>query len=238
MPEIKLNYQFEDNKPVSKKGGWYDIPLPCDFYYTSGDIVKIEFDLRLDMPDGYEAIIVPRSSTLEKTGLLASGFGVIEDSYRGPNDFIGYRFYAIKSGLIHKGTCLVQMRFQEKMKDYKLKRVNNEHFDSNINRGGFGSTDGIKEVEPEPEDIYAKGHSDGFEEGYQDGYESGFRNGYDQCDTDYSFSNSYETGYKDGYDKAIVDMKSRVTLWERPTQGPLSQLRDKLQKANSERPVP
>ena len=238
MTEIKIYYEYGDNKPVSKKGGWYDIPLPCDLIYNAGDIVKIEFDLRLDMPDGYEAILVPRSSTLEKTGLISSGFGVIEDCYRGPEDFIGYRFYATKAGSVPRGTCLVQMRFQEKMKDYRLKRVNNEHFYSNINRGGFGSTEGIKEVEPEPEDIYAKGHSDGFEEGYQDGYESGFRDGYDQCDADYAYTNSYDTGYNAGYDRAIADMKAMCAVWQKPAQGPLNKLRDKLQKTNSERPVP
>ena len=170
MTEIKIYYEYGDNKPVSKKGGWYDIPLPCDIHYKAGDIVKIEFDLRLDMPDGYEAIIVPRSSTLEKTGLLSSGFGVIEDRYRGPEDFIGYRFYATKDGSVFEGTCLVQMRFQEKMKDYKLKRVKNEHFDNNVNRGGFGSTD----------DVEKERYSYWYDEGYQDGYESGFKAGYDK----------------------------------------------------------
>lgn len=238
MAEIKFSCEYDRNCPVSKKGGWYDIPLPWDLIYNAGDIVKIEFDLRLDMPDGYEAILVPRSSTLEKTGLISSGFGVIEDCYRGREDFIGYRFYATRDGSVPRGNCLVQMRFQEKMKGYRLQRVNNAHFDSNVNRGGFGSTDGIKEVEPEPEDIYSKGYSDGFEEGYQDGYESGFRNSYDQCDSDNAYTNRYETGYNAGYDNAIADMKAMCAVWQKPTQGPLNQLRDRLQKTNSERPVP
>ena len=212
MPEIKINYQFLYNKPVSKKGGWYDIPLPHDLYYDVGDIVKITFDLRIEMPRGYEAIIVPRSSTLEKTGLISSGFGVIEDSYCGPDDFIGYRFYATKGGYVQAGSCLVQMRFQEKMHDYKLKRVNNEYFEKNENRGGFGSTDGIKEVEPETEDIYDKGFGDGFEEGFQEGYEDGFSKGYDQATGDIKMDKEkeYSIGYKDGFSQALSEAERRI----------------------------
>lgn len=205
MVEIKINYQFAENKPVSKKGGWYDIPLPYDLYYEAGDIVKIAFDLRVEMPRGYEAIIAPRSSTLEKTGLISSGIGVIEDSYCGPADFIGYRFYATKDGLVSAGSSLVQMRFQKKMEGYKLKLVNNEYFENNKNRGGFGSTDNIKEVEPEPEDHYAKGYSDGFEECFNEAYEYGFSSGYDKAteDIEFDLKKEYDRGFRAGIRQCI-----------------------------------
>lgn len=186
MAIIKFNYLKNENKPVSKKGGWYDIPLPYDLYFEAGEIVKIVFDLRLKMPIGYEAIIQPRSSTLERTGLISSGFGVIEDTYCGPDDYIGYRFYATKDGYVSCGTSLVQMRFQEKMKDYEIVRATDDEFTNNKNRGGFGSTDSIKTVhvnqmEWEPPTDYQEGFLEGFDEGHRDGYEEGFRDGYDRC---------------------------------------------------------
>lgn len=180
MAIIKFNYLKNENKPVSKKGGWYDIPMPYDLYFKAGEIVKIVFDLRLKMPYGYEAIIQPRSSTLEKTGLISSGFGVIEDTYCGPDDYVGYRFYATKDGFVSAGSCLVQMRFQEKMKDYKILRATEDEFVNNKNRGGFGSTDNYKSL-TEPKTEYQQGFSTGFDEGYIDGYEEGFRDGNDMA---------------------------------------------------------
>lgn len=186
MPDIKINYLRPTNKPTVKKGGWFDIPLPYDIYFEANDIVKIVFDLRIQMPEGYEAIIVPRSSTLEKTGLLASGFGVIEDSYCGPEDYIGYRFYATKDGMVSEGSCLVQMRFQEKMKDYNVFSVNDKEFEKNKNRGGFGSTGNIR----------FNGNvvlDNAFYTGYNDGF----------CD-------GYDEGFVKGYDKAIDDLKQKT----------------------------
>lgn len=198
---VYFNCFKEENRPVRKKGGWFDIPLPYDIYFKAGDVVKIVFDLRVKMPVGYEAIIQPRSSTLERTGLLSSGFGVIEDSYCGEDDYIGCRFYATKDGHVSQGSCLVQMRFQEKMKDCVVFRAGTDMFKGVKSRGGFGSTDretaklksaslyGKSCTENEDYDQLAEanktdyelGFLRGFDEGYMDGYEEGFRAGYDKC---------------------------------------------------------
>lgn len=182
---VYFNYLNDENKPVRKKGGWFDIPLPYDLHFEAGEIVKITFDLRVKIPDGFEGIIQPRSSTLERTGLISSGFGVIEDCYCGENDYIGYRFYATKDGLVSKGSCLVQMRFQEKMKHCVVFRSGDEMFKGVQSRGGFGSTDESKDIhinqlnwEPETE------YQQGFDEGHMDGYEEGFADGYDRATED------------------------------------------------------
>ena len=186
MAIIKFNFLKNENKPVSKKGGWYDIPIPYDLSFEAGEVVKIVFDLRIIMPQGYEAIIQPRSSTLEKTGLISSGFGVIEDTYCGPDDYIGYRFYATKDGRVSAGSRLVQMRFQEKMKNYEILRATDEEFSNNINRGGFGSTDEVKQdkygqLAMSKKTDYELGYSNGYDEGSIDGYEDGFKEGYNKC---------------------------------------------------------
>lgn len=185
--DVFFNCLKEENRPVIKKGGWFDIPLSHDLYFKAGEVVKIVFDLRVKMPIGYEAIIQPRSSTLEKTGLISSGFGVIEDSYCGEDDYIGYRFYATKDGLVSAGSRLVQMRFQKKMENCFDHLVPDSFFTGVESRGGFGSTDtdADKQVthinqldwEPERETEYQQG----FDEGYIDGYGEGFRAGYDRC---------------------------------------------------------
>lgn len=186
--DVFFNCKNTKNKPTRKKGGWFDIPLPYDLYFEAGEVVKIVFDLRVKMPFGYEAIIQPRSSTLERTGLISSGFGVIEDSYCGEDDYIGYRFYATKDGLVSAGSCLVQMRFQNKMEHCHDHLVPESFFSGVESRGGFGSTDEAKDVhinqlnwEPGQPTEYQQGFSTGFDEGHMDGYEEGFRDGYDRC---------------------------------------------------------
>lgn len=204
--DVFFNCMNKENAPKRKKGGWFDIPLPYNVSYKAGEVVKLVFDLRVKMPVGYEGIIQPRSSTLERTGLISSGFGVIEDSYCGEDDYIGYRFYATRDGLVLSGSCLVQMRFQKKMEDCTDSLVPDCWFTGVESRGGFGSTDDSESYEGTKEDLakkakillsstygktctdeseqeteYQQGFSTGFDEGHMDGYEEGFRDGYDRC---------------------------------------------------------
>lgn len=186
--DVLFNCVNGEDLPKRKKGGWFDIPVPYDVRYKAGEIVKLVFDLRVKMPFGYEGIIQPRSSTLEKTGLISSGFGVIEDSYCGEDDYIGYRFYATRDGFVSAGSCLVQMRFQKKMEGCFASRVPDSFFTGVESRGGFGSTDEHKEPhinqlnwEPKQETEYQQGFSTGFDEGHMDGYEEGFKAGYDKA---------------------------------------------------------
>lgn len=198
--DVFFNCMNKENAPKRKKGGWFDIPLPYNVSFKAGEVVKLVFDLRVKMPVGYEGIIQPRSSTLERTGLISSGFGVIEDSYCGEDDYIGYRFYATRDGLVLSGSCLVQMRFQKKMEDCSDFLVSDSYFTGVKSRGGFGSTDGYEsskgtdvydkccrekenynQLDEANKTDYELGFSHGFDEGHMDGYEEGFRDGYDRC---------------------------------------------------------
>lgn len=188
--DVFFNCMNSKNAPKRKKGGWFDIPLPYNVSFKAGEVVKLVFDLRVKMPVGYEGIIQPRSSTLERTGLISSGFAVIEDSYCGEEDYIGYRFYATRDGLVLSGACLVQMRFQKKMEDCSDFLVPDSYFTGVKSRGGFGSTDNEKtcdksELYDQMKDAmktdYELGFSHGFDEGHIDGYEEGFRAGYDKA---------------------------------------------------------
>lgn len=202
---VRFNCLKKENVPVRKKGGWFDIPLPYDLYFKAGEIVKIVFDLRVKMPVGYEAIVQPRSSTLERTGLISSGFGVIEDCYCGKDDYIGYRFYATKDGMVTEGTCLVQMRFQKNMGEVTTIIMPDDYFNSNKNRGGFGSTDNYYESFEGTKEDFAKQAKTHLSSMYGETcteYQQGFSTGFDEGHMD-----GYEEGFKAGYDKAIEDIK-------------------------------
>lgn len=222
--DVLFNCVNGEDLPKRKKGGWFDIPVPYDVRYKAGEIVKLVFDLRVKMPFGYEGIIQPRSSTLEKTGLISSGFGVIEDSYCGEDDYIGYRFYATRDGFVSAGSCLVQMRFQRKMEGCFASRVPDSFFTGVESRGGFGSTDKYEQREGTKEDFVklAKTHLSSlygstvdskfehinqldWEPEPETEYQQGFSSGFDEGHMD-----GYEEGFKAGYDKAIEDIKGRL----------------------------
>ena len=92
----------------------------------------------MDLPEGYEAHIAPRSSLFQNTGLLlTNGVGVIDNSYCGDEDYWGAKFYATRDGLIEEGQRLCQFRIIENQPNIHFKKVN--HL-GNENRGGYGST--------------------------------------------------------------------------------------------------
>ena len=84
----------------------------------------------MKLPDGYEAHVVPRSSTYKN-------FGVIDNSYCGDNDIWKFPAIAVRDTTIHKNDRICQFRILRKQPDLELKTVS--YLDGE-NRGGFGST--------------------------------------------------------------------------------------------------
>ena len=92
----------------------------------------------MHLPEGYEAHIVPRSSTFRKWGILqANSMGVIDESYCGDDDVWGFPALAMRDTTIARGDRICQFRVMRKMDKPELVTV--EHLD-NASRGGFGST--------------------------------------------------------------------------------------------------
>ena len=176
--EIKFNNADISQSPTRHGTGWFDIFTADKTVYKAGDIVKINFELIIELPEGYEAIIAPRSSTLERYGLLFPSIGIIDNEYRGKNDEIGARFYAVMDGYVPPNTAICQMKIVENMSEYiKFTYQTKDKF-SDSDRGGFGSTDKGKSFEDKSlYTLYTQGHEDGYEKGYEEGYDIGFLNG-------------------------------------------------------------
>lgn len=116
------------------------------------DSAIISLGVAMKLPKGYEALILPRSSTFKKWGLFQSNhMGVIDESYCGDNDIWGLPVTATRSVTIPKGTRLCQFRIQlsqkatmwQKLKWLFSNGIKIEIVDKlgNSDRGGFGSTD-------------------------------------------------------------------------------------------------
>lgn len=106
--------------------------------YKKGDIIKFGLGVAMELPDGYEAHIVPRSSMFKNTGfLLTNGMGIIDNSYSGNDDEWKAMVYCTRDGVINRHDRLFQFRIIEKQPEINFKEVDRLE---GKNRGGYGST--------------------------------------------------------------------------------------------------
>ncbi len=137
--EIKIKY-FTDIEKIEKieKGDWIDLRAAEDTTLKAGEFKLIPLGVAMELPKGYEAHIVPRSSTYKKFGIIQTNHqAVIDESYCGDNDQWLYPAYALRDTEIHKGDRICQFRIMEKQPEITFTEVtalNNE------DRGGIGST--------------------------------------------------------------------------------------------------
>ena len=95
----------------------------------------------MQLPNGYEAHVAPRSSTFKNFGIIcANSFGIIDNSYSGDNDIWRFPAIAMRDTVIHKGDRICQFRIIKRMPDIEFLEVETL---GNSDRGGIGST-GIK----------------------------------------------------------------------------------------------
>ena len=134
MEEISIVYH-DKNMPKLKQienGNWIDLYTIEDVNFLKGDFQLISLGVSMKIPDGYEALVIPRSSTFLKYGIIqANSVGLIDTSYCGNNDIWKFPAYATKY------TRICQFRILKSMDDINF--VETESL-GNCNRGGFGST--------------------------------------------------------------------------------------------------
>lgn len=92
----------------------------------------------MKLPEGYEAHVVPRSSTFKNFGVLqTNSFGVIDNSYSGTNDIWRFPALAMRDTVIHEGDRICQFRIMKKQPQIEFVEVNEL---DEMDRGGIGST--------------------------------------------------------------------------------------------------
>ena len=92
----------------------------------------------MELPKGYEAYIVPRSSTFKTWGILqTNSIGIIDESYCGDNDIWKMPVYATRDTMIHKNNRICQFRIEEHQPTIMFEEVENLEGEE---RGGFGSS--------------------------------------------------------------------------------------------------
>ena len=103
--EIKIKY-FTDIEPIKfidGKSDWYDLRSAEDVEMKAGEFKLIKLGVAMQLPEGYEAIIAPRSSTFKNYGILqANSIGVVDESYCGDNDQWMFAALAMRDTKINK----------------------------------------------------------------------------------------------------------------------------------------
>lgn len=110
----------------------------------------VSLGISMELPKGFEALVLPRSSTPKKGILLYNSMGVIDNSYNGDDDIWKFNAVALEDCNIPAGTRICQFRIQlsqnatvfQKLKWLFSSKIKFEIVDtlSEENRGGFGST--------------------------------------------------------------------------------------------------
>lgn len=135
---IRIKY-FADIEPLAKisVGDWIDLRAAENVYMKKGDYAHIRLGVGMILPNGYEAHIMPRSSTFKHYGILMACSGIIDNSYSGEEDEWLFGALAMRDTVIKKGDRICQFRIvqnQPTLEFIEVKHLNNK------SRGGIGST--------------------------------------------------------------------------------------------------
>lgn len=123
---------------IDGKSDWIDLRSAEDVTLKAGEFKLIKLGVGMKLPNGYEAHIVPRSSTFKNFGVIQTNhYGVIDESYCGEEDQWRFPAYALRDTEIHINDRICQFRIFKHQPTIKFEEV--EHLEE-VSRGGFGST--------------------------------------------------------------------------------------------------
>lgn len=142
LESIKIKY-FTDIEHIEKisQGDWIDLRAAETVSLSKGEFKLISLGVGMILPDGYEAHIVPRSSTFKKFHVIQTNhMGIIDNSYCGEQDEWKFPALAVEDTIINKNDRICQFRIVKKQPEIVFEQVEKL---SDTSRGGFGST-GVK----------------------------------------------------------------------------------------------
>ena len=141
METIRIKYltdKIEKLTYIDGKSDWIDLRAAETIDLKAGEFKLIPLGIAMELPKGYEAHIVPRSSTFKNYGIIQTNHqGVVDCSYCGDNDQWFMPAYALRESHIEVNDRVCQFRIMENQPVIKFDEVESLQ---NENRGGIGST--------------------------------------------------------------------------------------------------
>lgn len=141
MERIKIKYftdQIDKLEYVDGKSDWIDLRASEEVELKQGEFKLIPLGVAMELPEGYEAHIVPRSSTYKNFGVIqANHCGIVDGSYCGDHDMWRMPVIAMRDTVIHVNDRICQFRIMKNQPQIVFEET--EHL-AGVDRGGFGST--------------------------------------------------------------------------------------------------
>ena len=141
METIKIKYftdKIEKLTYIDGKSDWIDLWAAESVDLKKGEFKLIPLGVAMELPKGYEAHIVPRSSTFKNFGIIQTNHqGVIDSSYCGDNDEWKMPVYAMRDTHIEVNDRICQFRIMENQPKIQFEEVKAL---TGVDRGGFGTT--------------------------------------------------------------------------------------------------
>lgn len=141
MQTIKIKYlsdKIEKLKYIDNKSDWIDLRAAEKVEFRAGEFKLIPLGIAMELPEGYEAHILPRSSTFKNFGiLLTNSMGIVDETYCGDDDQWFFPALAMRDTVININERICQFRIMEHQPRIEFAEVDKL---GNINRGGLGST--------------------------------------------------------------------------------------------------
>lgn len=141
MEQIKIKYftdKIDKLAYIDGKSDWIDLRASEEVTLKQGEFALVPLGVAMELPKGYEAHIVPRSSTYKNFGVIqANHCGVVDGSYCGANDMWRMPVIAMRDTQIHVNDRICQFRIMKNQPEILFEEV--EHLEGK-DRGGFGTT--------------------------------------------------------------------------------------------------
>ncbi|MCI8853403.1 MAG: dUTP diphosphatase [Lachnospiraceae bacterium] len=141
MKPIRIKYFTNDIERlayIDGKSDWIDLRAAKEVSLKAGEFCLIPLGIALELPAGFEAHVVPRSSTFKNFGIIqTNSMGVIDETYCGDNDQWHMPVLAMRDTVIHVNDRICQFRIMEHQPALMFEEVEEL---GNRDRGGFGST--------------------------------------------------------------------------------------------------
>lgn len=141
MEQIKIKYftdKIDKLAYIDGKSDWIDLRASEEVTLKQGEFALIPLGVAMELPKGYEAHIVPRSSTYKNFGVIqANHCGVVDGSYCGDNDMWRMPVIAMRDTQIHVNDRICQFRIMKNQPEILFEEV--EYLEGK-DRGGFGTT--------------------------------------------------------------------------------------------------
>ena len=103
--KIRIIYhskEIEKLTYIDGKSDWIDLRAAENVTLKKGEFKLINLGISMELPKGYEAVIVPRSSTYKNFGIIQTNhMGVIDESYCGDDDIYYMPALAMRDTEIH-----------------------------------------------------------------------------------------------------------------------------------------